>query len=196
MARETSDDDPADDAVARFASTPPFAGLPARYPEFLESVSEKVRTGRTRIAAAVNRELVATYWAIGRDIRDRQTEQGWGTKVIDRLSSDLRDRFPEAKGFSPRNLKYMRHLPRSGMLSQLCKHRLHNCPGTARSPSWRSSTDRRSVFGTRLVPQRKAGLGASSSTRSRRICANAPVRRPRISRRPSAVVLETRPGGP
>lgn len=48
------------------------------------------------------------YWKIGRDILDRQAQQGWGAKVIDRLAHDLRTAFPEMKGFSPRNLKYMR----------------------------------------------------------------------------------------
>ena len=48
------------------------------------------------------------YWQIGRDILARQAEQGWGAKVIDRLAHDLRNAFPEMKGFSPRNLKYMR----------------------------------------------------------------------------------------
>jgi predicted nuclease of restriction endonuclease-like (RecB) superfamily len=57
---------------------------------------------------AVNRELILLYWQIGRDILARQAEQGWGAKVIDRLSHDLRTAFPEMKGFSPRNLKYMR----------------------------------------------------------------------------------------
>ena len=51
-----------------------------------------------------------TYWAIGKEILDRQGEEGWGTKVIDRLSADLKRRFPDANGFSPRNLKYMRAL--------------------------------------------------------------------------------------
>lgn len=54
--------------------------------------------------------MLATYWSIGREILDRQQQEGWGAKVIDRLSVDLRSRFPEAKGFSPRNLKYMRAL--------------------------------------------------------------------------------------
>ena len=44
----------------------------------------------------------------GRSILRRQGEEGWGAKVIDRLSVDLRREFPEMKGFSPRNLKYMR----------------------------------------------------------------------------------------
>ncbi len=48
------------------------------------------------------------YWQIGRDIVDRQHEQGWGSKVIDRLAHDLRTAFPHMKGFSARNLKYMR----------------------------------------------------------------------------------------
>lgn len=52
--------------------------------------------------------LVLLYWQIGRDILTRQQQQGWGAKVIDRLAADLRDSFPEMKGFSPRNLKYMR----------------------------------------------------------------------------------------
>jgi predicted nuclease of restriction endonuclease-like (RecB) superfamily len=48
------------------------------------------------------------YWNIGRSILDRQNSEGWGTKVIDRLSVDLKDEFPEMNGFSARNLKYMR----------------------------------------------------------------------------------------
>jgi len=51
---------------------------------------------------------VLLYWQIGRDILPRQTEQSWGAKVIDRLAHDLRTAFPDMKGFSPRNLKYMR----------------------------------------------------------------------------------------
>lgn len=48
------------------------------------------------------------YWQIGRDILARQAEQGWGAKVIDRLAHDLRNAFPEMKGFSRANLMYMR----------------------------------------------------------------------------------------
>jgi len=48
------------------------------------------------------------YWQIGRDILARQDREGWGAKVIERLAQDLRSAFPDMKGFSPRNLKYMR----------------------------------------------------------------------------------------
>ncbi|NJL65093.1 MAG: DUF1016 domain-containing protein [Methylacidiphilales bacterium] len=57
---------------------------------------------------AVNRELILLYWQIGRDIIIRQQQQGWGTKVIDNLAKDLSQAFPDIKGFSSRNLKYMR----------------------------------------------------------------------------------------
>lgn len=97
-----------DNAVAQFASTPPIAGLPPWYSEMLDSVSVLVSQGQQRVVHAANQELVRTYWYIGQEILVRQTEQGWGTKVIDRLSADLRDSHPCIKGFSPRNLKYMR----------------------------------------------------------------------------------------
>ena len=56
----------------------------------------------------VNRELVLLYWQIGREILLQQDAQGWGARVIDRLSQDLRQAFPGMKGFSARNLKCMR----------------------------------------------------------------------------------------
>lgn len=60
------------------------------------------------------RELVLLYWQIGRDILTRQNDQGWGSKVIDRLAQDLRAAFPDIEGFSPRNLKYMRAFAEAG----------------------------------------------------------------------------------
>lgn len=96
-----------DPAVA-FRGTPPPSALPGWYPQLLASVTEHVSTGHRRAVAAANAELLAAYWAIGRAILERQHEEGYGTKVIDRLSTDLRERFPDARGYSPRNLKYMR----------------------------------------------------------------------------------------
>ena len=52
--------------------------------------------------------MVLLYWDIGRMILDRQQRAGWGARVIDRLAADLREDFTNMKGFSPRNLKYMR----------------------------------------------------------------------------------------
>ena len=82
--------------------------VPQGYAEWLAELKTRIHTAQQRAALAVNRELVLLYWQIGRDILVRQAEQGWGAKVIERLAHDLRVVFPEMKGFSPRNLKYMR----------------------------------------------------------------------------------------
>lgn len=82
--------------------------MPPDYAAWLAELKARIHTAQQRAALAVNRELVLLYWQIGHDILQRQSEQGWGAKVIDRLSHDLRTDFPEMKGFSARNLKYMR----------------------------------------------------------------------------------------
>ena len=84
--------------------TPP----PSGYAELLGELKARILNARLRAMLVVNRELVRLYWQIGHDILARQSAQGWGAKVIDRLSQDLRTAFPEMKGFSSRNLKYMR----------------------------------------------------------------------------------------
>lgn len=78
------------------------------YGRLLEDLKARIRSAQVRAALAVNRELVLLYWQIGREILSRQQAEGWGAKVIDRLSADLRSAFPGVKGFSARNLKYMR----------------------------------------------------------------------------------------
>jgi len=81
---------------------------PEGYGDWLAELKKRIHTAQQKATLAVNRELVLLYWQIGRDILARQAEQGWGSKVIERLAHDLRNAFPEMKGFSPRNLKYMR----------------------------------------------------------------------------------------
>jgi len=80
----------------------------AVYDRFLEKLKERIRSAQMRAALNVNRELVLLYWGIGRDILVRQKKEGWGAKIIDRLSEDLGRAFPEMRGFRARNLKYMR----------------------------------------------------------------------------------------
>lgn len=81
---------------------------PQGYADWLAELKNRIHHAQQRAALAVNRELVALYWQIGGDILQRQAAQGWGAKVIERLAHDLRTAFPDMKGFSPRNLKYMR----------------------------------------------------------------------------------------
>lgn len=82
--------------------------LSVDYKQWLEQIKKRVIQARLRATLAVNAELVSLYWQIGQEILQRQHKQGWGAKVIDRLSRDLRIAFPDVKGFSARNLKYMR----------------------------------------------------------------------------------------
>jgi predicted nuclease of restriction endonuclease-like (RecB) superfamily len=82
--------------------------LNGNYEDFLRDLKDRIRTAQVRASLAVNRELVLLYWQIGRDILSRQQQQGWGAKVIEQLAKDLQQEFPDMKGFSSRNLKYMR----------------------------------------------------------------------------------------
>lgn len=78
------------------------------YSEFLKDLKSRILQAQRRAILSVNRELVLLYWDIGRDILKRQSELGWGAQVIDRLARDLRRELPKLRGFSQRNLKYMR----------------------------------------------------------------------------------------
>lgn len=84
--------------------------LPQSYDSFLRELKERIRRVQIRAALSVNGELVLLYWQIGRDILHRQQDEGWGAGVVERLARDLRKAFPEMKGFSPRNLLFMRSL--------------------------------------------------------------------------------------
>lgn len=85
-----------------------LAVLPAGYNKFLSDIKQRIREAQVKATLSVNRELVLLYWHIGQQILQRQKKENWGTKIIDRLSADLCNTFPEMHGFSTTNLKYMR----------------------------------------------------------------------------------------
>lgn len=89
------------------ASKTPLAP-PEGYADWLTQLKGQIAQARQRAALAVNAELVQLYGRIGRDILQRQQAQGWGAKVIDRLARDLKEAFPDMRGWSSSNLKYMR----------------------------------------------------------------------------------------
>lgn len=86
---------------------PSVPTTPEGYGDWLAQLKAEIGQRRQWAALAVNAELVGLYARIGRDILDRQQRLGWGAKVIERLARDLRAAFPEMRGFSSRNLKYM-----------------------------------------------------------------------------------------
>ncbi|HEY9643685.1 MAG TPA: DUF1016 N-terminal domain-containing protein [Coleofasciculaceae cyanobacterium] len=84
------------------------SSMPLNYDRFLSDLKEQIRSAQVRASIAINRELILLYWQIGQSILEQQHQEGWGTKVIEQIAKDLAKAFPEMKGFSTRNLKYMR----------------------------------------------------------------------------------------
>lgn len=74
------------------------------YITFLESIKAEITQTRARAVGKVNSELICLYWRIGSELNSRKD---WGASVIDTLSKDIRVAFPQIKGFSARNLRYM-----------------------------------------------------------------------------------------
>jgi predicted nuclease of restriction endonuclease-like (RecB) superfamily len=78
------------------------------YKQWLDELKQKIRTIQIKAAIAVNRELLLFYWDLGSDIVKKQAFSNWGEGFIKQLSIDLMAEFCNIKGFSERNLKYVR----------------------------------------------------------------------------------------
>ncbi len=85
-----------------------MSSLPEKYLDVLNDLKEKIRNARKVAVYTVNTQLLSIYWEIGNTVLEQQKHEGWGTKVIDRLSHDLTSEFPDMSGLSVRNIKYMR----------------------------------------------------------------------------------------
>ncbi len=88
----------------------PVPALPEGYAELLEQLKRTVAAARWQAQRVVNTELLGLYWRLGNTVLQRQHEEGWGTRIIDRLATDLRAAFPEMRGLSRSNLHYMRQM--------------------------------------------------------------------------------------
>jgi predicted nuclease of restriction endonuclease-like (RecB) superfamily len=82
--------------------------LPGDYAAALATLKGLVVEAQQRAQRVVNTAMIELYWNIGRTILDRQVNEPWGSKVLDRLARDLRTEFPHMKGFSRSNLYNMR----------------------------------------------------------------------------------------
>ena len=102
--------------------------LPDGYGSWLAGIKTQIRDARLRTALAVNSELIALYWRIGRDILERQERDGWGAKVVDRLAIDLRAEFPDSRGFSSANLRYMRAFAEAWPDPAICQRPVGKLP--------------------------------------------------------------------
>src|SRR6516164_9731095 len=78
------------------------------YYRFVEGIKQRIRAAQIKASISVNRELILLYWDIGRAIVDAQKDKGYGKRVVEMLSADLRREFPEMAGLSALNLWRMR----------------------------------------------------------------------------------------
>lgn len=92
------------------------------YKTWLADLKNKVRNVQIKAAVKVNTELVTLYWELGADIVSKQAETKWGEGFLPQLSRDLIAEFPEIKGFSLSNLKYIKQwyafYNQAGIISQ------------------------------------------------------------------------------
>jgi len=107
---------------------PPIKELPSTYAELLRDIKEQVSSQRLRIVLSANAAMVQLYWDIGKAILARQAEEGWGAKVIDRLSADLREAFPDMQGLSSRNLLFMRSFAEAYPQAEIVKQLVSQLP--------------------------------------------------------------------
>jgi predicted nuclease of restriction endonuclease-like (RecB) superfamily len=98
------------------------------YNQLLSNLKARVATSRYKAALHVNKELILLYHHIGCQILAAQANKGWGAKIIDQLSKDLRSEFPEMKGFSAQNLKYMRKFAEEYTLDEIGQQRVDQIP--------------------------------------------------------------------
>lgn len=110
------------------------------YSAFLTDVKSRIQTARLAAGRAVNRELVLLYWDIGRGIVEKQSVQGWGESVVERLAEDLSTEFPDMRGFSGRNLRDMRRLYLTYVNLEFWRQAVAKLPpATDRDPIWRQA---------------------------------------------------------
>ena len=141
--------------------------LSAGYAETLGAIKRLIQQERLRVVLAANAAIVQLYWDIGRMILDRQEHAGWGAKVIDRLSADLRDANPEMQGLSPP----------PGRAGELCNGSLHNLKSQSVTSNdrlvvqghnlWRMSDDAVGDVNGRNMRENVAALRLGSMSRRR-----------------------------
>lgn len=109
-----------------------LAHLPEGYVDLLTGVQAIVARERVKALMSANAAMVLMYWDMGQAIAQRMEAAGWGAKVIDRLSHDLRASYPQMTGLSPRNLQYMRKFAQAWPDRQIVQRTVAQLP-------WRSN---------------------------------------------------------
>ena len=80
-----------------------------KYNDFIKQLKQKIQTSQIKASIRVNEELLKLYWDMAQMIIAKQKESSWGDSIIQKISRDLKEEFPNIKGFSVTNIKYMRN---------------------------------------------------------------------------------------
>lgn len=81
--------------------------LDEEYRSWIQELGDRYRTSQIKASIRVNNEMLMYYWSVGKDITERRADSKWGNKFFQNMSMDMSDMIPNAKGFSPTNLRYM-----------------------------------------------------------------------------------------
>jgi hypothetical protein len=136
--------------------------LPDDYPRLLAELKGKIRSAQWTAARVVNTQLIELYWTIGKAILERQNAEGWGTRVIDRLSDDLRAAYPDMTGLSRSNIHYMRQMAAAWCVSATVPQAVGQLPWATSGCCSTSSMRLTPWTGTPGRPSPVAGLATSS----------------------------------
>ncbi len=79
-----------------------------KYVEWLSDVKTRFRQSQIRASVRVNTSMLEFYWSVGKDLVALHAEERWGSGVVKQFALDLRQAFPDIKGFSDSNIKYMK----------------------------------------------------------------------------------------
>lgn len=89
---------------ARLAESKRLSITPTEYLHFKDEITTRIRSAQYEVLKAVNHEMIALYWEIGKRITEQQATLGWGKSVVETLSHDIQKEFPGIQGFSARNM--------------------------------------------------------------------------------------------
>jgi len=161
---------------ALFPVPPPKVELPTGYAKVLGELKQRIEQTRLETVIAANTAMARLYWHLGHVILARQEQEGWGARVIDRLSYDLRQAFPDMNGLSARNLKYMRAFASAWTHREIVQAPL----AQYLVPPPRADREARREIQASLV--RRAGRGARLVSQHPRVSDRRPTSRERARR--------------
>ncbi len=127
----------------------------SEYLSIIENIKSEIRAAQYRAAVHANADMLLLYHDIGCVINEHKS---WGNKFIDNLATDIRIAFPESKGYSVRNLKYMAKFAEIYPNRNLCRRCLHKFRGPIILQFWKKSKTHNSVYGTLKKRLRMDGL--------------------------------------